>query len=197
MARVILYGALAWAVAAATDPDFDIYVQATGGYSCSLAFQGLTFQCSLGRNGVVPAEDKVEGDGSTPAGAYPIRRVFYRADRVPAPNTYLEANATRSDYGWCDDSEAPTYNEFVYLPTPYSHEDLYLNSSYYDLLGVIGYNDDPPVPGKGSAIFFHVTPDYGSTSGCVAMHVDNLTWVLSQVLPGSKIHISAEVPPSS
>jgi L,D-peptidoglycan transpeptidase YkuD (ErfK/YbiS/YcfS/YnhG family) len=35
---------------------------------------------------------------------------------------------------------------------------------------VLGHNDDPVVPGMGSAIFLHVArPDYGPTEGCVAL----------------------------
>jgi L,D-peptidoglycan transpeptidase YkuD (ErfK/YbiS/YcfS/YnhG family) len=44
---------------------------------------------------------------------------------------------------------------------------------------VVGYNDDPPVPGKGSAIFMHVArPDYSPTAGCVAVSKPDLLEIL-------------------
>ena len=58
------------------------------------------------------------------------------------------------------------------------------------LVQVIGYNDSPPVPGRGSAIFFHTTPDYGSTSGCVALSLVDLQDVLSGVGPETWMTIS-------
>jgi L,D-peptidoglycan transpeptidase YkuD (ErfK/YbiS/YcfS/YnhG family) len=168
----------------------DIMVTSTGGYSCSLEFKNRTFQCSLGRNGVT--NDKVEGDGCTPQGIFPLRRAFYRKDRLHSePSTVLELNITLPTYGWCDDVNSEDYNQFVYLPTNASHEELWLSTSYYDLMAVIGYNDDPPIPGKGSAIFFHVTPDYGSTSGCVAMALQDLEWVLANVEEGTQMQISS------
>ena len=174
---------------AAQQQDDTIGVQGTGGHSCTLTYQGETFPCALGKNGVT--SNKVEGDDCTPAGSFPLRRVFYRADRVPDPNTALLTNITQSNYGWCDDPSAPEYNTFVTLPFEPSHEELWLNGSYYDLMSVIGYNDAPPVPGLGSAIFFHVTPDYGSTSGCVALALSDLQWVLARISTTTVMNITA------
>ena len=43
----------------------------------------------------------------------------------------------------------------------------------------LGYNDDPVVPEKGSAIFLHVAkPDYGPTEGCVALREGDLLALL-------------------
>ncbi len=47
------------------------------------------WQVSLGRGGV--RADKQEGDGATPLGLLPLRRVFYRADRGPAPRCSVPA----------------------------------------------------------------------------------------------------------
>jgi L,D-peptidoglycan transpeptidase YkuD (ErfK/YbiS/YcfS/YnhG family) len=44
----------------------------------------------------------------------------------------------------------------------------------------LGYNDAPPVPGLGSAIFLHVArPDFSPTEGCVALPRDNLLTLLA------------------
>src|SRR5580704_10616686 len=72
--------------------------------------------------------------------------------------------------GWVDDPADPRYNTLVALPYPASHEELWRADGLYDLIVVIGYNMDPVVPGKGSAIFLHVVrPDYGGTAGCIAI----------------------------
>jgi L,D-peptidoglycan transpeptidase YkuD (ErfK/YbiS/YcfS/YnhG family) len=49
----------------------------------TVEWNGERFACALGPAGVTAA--KREGDGATPAGCFPLRRVFYRADRIAAP----------------------------------------------------------------------------------------------------------------
>jgi len=52
----------------------------------------------------------------------------------------------------------------------YSYERLFRDDHVYDLIIPIGYNDDPVVPGYGSAIFLHLAhADYRSTEGCIAL----------------------------
>ena len=162
---------------------------------CTLTFKDQHFRCTLGLNGVVPADIKTEGDGYTPAGAYPFRRSFYRADRVHNTSAlvplFFPMDVTRPDYGWCDDSADQAYNEFITLPYPgSSFEHLWLSDPAYDLFAVIGYNDAPAVPGKGSAIFFHVTETYSGTAGCVALSLVDLQWVLSRLDETTRIVVS-------
>ena len=60
----------------------------------------------------------------------------------------------------------------------------------YDLVVVIGYNTDPVVPGRGSAIFLHVArPDFSPTAGCIAIERDVLARLLGLLGPGSTITI--------
>ncbi len=60
----------------------------------------------------------------------------------------------------------------------------------YDLLVVIGFNDDPVVRGRGSAIFLHVArPNYGPTEGCVAIAMADLVELLPRLAPGDTITI--------
>jgi len=163
----------------------NITVIGTGGHNCVLNFAGRNMQCSLGKNGIAPVGTKVEGDGRTPQGSYLLRQVYYRQDRVPIPQTGGLQNVTAAlqpGDGWCDDANAPEYNMHVTLPSVFHHEILWEeHDSFYDLFAVIGYNDDPPVAGLGSAIFFHVTLNYNSTAGCVAMALPDLQWVLSRL----------------
>jgi L,D-peptidoglycan transpeptidase YkuD (ErfK/YbiS/YcfS/YnhG family) len=115
-------------------------------------------RCALGRSGVTEAAAKREGDGATPLGDWPIRRLLYRRDRLPEhglPATALAAKPIGPNDGWCDDPGDPAYNRPVSLPYAASHERLWREDGAYDLVVVLGHNDDPPVPGMGSAIFLH------------------------------------------
>jgi L,D-peptidoglycan transpeptidase YkuD (ErfK/YbiS/YcfS/YnhG family) len=131
-----------------------------------------------------------EGDGITPRGTYPIREIFYRADRIARPNVALPLRAIAPEDGWCDAPDDPRYNRLVTLPYPASAETLWRDDPLYDLVAVIGYNDDPVRPGKGSAIFLHLArPDYAPTQGCVALMLDDALAALEQLRPGDDIVI--------
>lgn len=157
-----------------------------------LVGDGLSARCALGRGGVKPAAEKREGDGASPAGIWPVRRVWYRADKGPAPETGLPVIAIRRSDGWCDAPGHAAYNRLVPLPFPASHERLWRQGDVYDLVVELGYNDDPPVAGRGSAIFLHMArPDYAATEGCVALAESDLRAVLKRLDGGSVIEIRA------
>lgn len=148
------------------------------------------FRCALGPAGI--RHDKREGDGATPAGRFPLRRVLYRADRMGAPATGLPCTALTPADGWCDDPADPAYNRPVRLPYAGRHELLWREDRVYDVIVVIGHNDDPPVPGRGSAVFLHVArPGFAPTEGCVALALPDLLTVLAQVGPWDALEIVA------
>jgi L,D-peptidoglycan transpeptidase YkuD (ErfK/YbiS/YcfS/YnhG family) len=72
---------------------------------------GRTFRCALGRGGL--SDNKVEGDGSTPTGTFPIRRVFYRPDRLAKPDTQLNVVAMKESDAWIDQPGHPNYNQLA------------------------------------------------------------------------------------
>jgi len=155
-----------------------------------LVFDGRTYDCALGRSGIIDAADKREGDGATPTGIYPIRSVWFRPDRITLPPVNFHTHEiTRTD-GWCDDPAHPDYNRHVTLPFNASHEMLWREDHRYDIIVVLEYNDDPAVPGMGSCIFWHVAQDnYAPTAGCVAMAADNLLAILPQLPDGAVMEI--------
>jgi L,D-peptidoglycan transpeptidase YkuD (ErfK/YbiS/YcfS/YnhG family) len=143
-----------------------------------LMFAGVTYRAALGRGGVRP--DKQEGDGATPAALLPLRRVFYRADRVAKPRTHLPVEPLARCDGWCDDPSHRAYNTHVTLPFEARHEALWRDDPLYDVCVVLGWNDAPVVRGRGSAIFLHVArADYAPTEGCVALALSDLRAVLA------------------
>jgi L,D-peptidoglycan transpeptidase YkuD (ErfK/YbiS/YcfS/YnhG family) len=159
----------------------DLIVTARRGEARGIARLGAhAFDCALGRSGLVA--DKREGDGGTPIGRFPFRRLLYRADRVARIETRLPARHIEPDDGWCDDPSSPDYNKPVRLPHPARHEEMWLEGALYDLVVVIGHNDDPVVPGAGSAVFLHVArEDWGPTAGCIAFKRDDLLAILAHV----------------
>ena len=148
--------------------------------SARLTWGATSVRCALGRSGIV--NDKREGDGGTPTGVLPLRRVFYRADRIVAPQTALPLDTLERDDGWCDDPADDAYNQHVKLPYAASCEALWREDRVYDVIVVLGHNDDPIVRGAGSAIFLHVArADYGPTEGCIALGLADLEHLLRSI----------------
>ncbi|MEQ8966083.1 MAG: L,D-transpeptidase family protein [Azospirillaceae bacterium] len=146
--------------------------------------------CALGTGGV--RADKREGDGATPVGRFALRRVLWRPDRLSAPTTALPAAPIDPADGWCDDPADPAYNGPVRLPFPASHERLWREDGLYDVVVVLGHNDDPIVPGAGSAVFLHCArPTLAPTAGCVAVAREDLVALLAECGPGTVIEIAA------
>jgi len=147
-----------------------------------------TLRCALGRGGV--RADKREGDGATPVGRFALRRVLWRADRLTQPGTGLPVSVIAPDDGWCDAPDDPAYNRPVKRPYPASHEELWREDGVYDVIVVMGHNDDPVVPGRGSAVFMHVArPDWEPTAGCVALALPDLLRLLKDCGPGTALTV--------
>ena len=152
----------------------------------TVRFQGRVFRAALGRGGI--RQDKHEGDGATPSGDLPLRRVLYRADRVARPDCAVPIEPLAPDDGWCDDPTHPDYNRMIRLPHPARHEALWRDDGVYDVVGVLGWNDAPAVRDRGSAIFLHVArPDFAPTEGCVALALPNLRDLLAAGLTGLRV----------
>ena len=146
-------------------------------------------RCALGRAGIAAA--KREGDGATPAGAFAMRRLLYRADREAPPPTRLPMQAIGPADGWCDAPEDPAYNRPVRLPYPARTEALWRADHLYDLVIVLGHNDDPVRAGEGSTIFLHLArPDFAPTEGCIALAREDLRRVLAAADAASRVVIA-------
>ncbi|MCF6292841.1 MAG: L,D-transpeptidase family protein [Robiginitomaculum sp.] len=145
---------------------------------------------ATGGGGLIAQEVKCEGDRATPAGVYSLRRVLYRKDRLLSPQTNLTCRQINEDDGWCDDPDDSAYNRPVFLPYKASCEELYRKDHVYDLLVVLGHNDNPPVLGLGSAIFLHLArADYLPTRGCLAVSEGDLRQILAVADKTSTIEI--------
>lgn len=154
-----------------------------------LRFADLDIPCTIGRSGACPADTKREGDGCTPIGTWPIRAVLLRPDRVTLPALSLPWRWTRTDDGWSDAPADPAYNRPVHLPRAHSAENLQRDDALYDIIVILGHNDARPVPGAGSAIFFHLWIDAKPTEGCVAIAREDMLRLLPQLQPGDVMAI--------
>ena len=153
-----------------------------------LVFGGLMFRCAIGKGGVRRAAGKQEGDGATPAARMELRRVLFRADRGAAPRCAVPVEPIARDDAWCDDPSHPAYNRPVRLPFDGSHEVLWRDDHLYDVIGVLGWNDDPVQRGRGSAIFLHLAREgYAPTEGCVALSAADLRALLEAGLLGIEV----------
>lgn len=154
----------------------------------TLTFMGKEYRCAIGKNGIT--SDKKEGDGCTPVGTFALRECWWRDDREPAPTIAVPLRLITANDGWCDDPNHPDYNKPVQLPFDASHEKMKRDDHVYDYVIVLGYNDDPVVPGKGSAIFMHLAhDDYRGTEGCIALKKEDLLEILSRCDESTEIEI--------
>ncbi len=166
-----------------------------GGYGTSYAtVQALTrtangwvrtygpWPARIGRDGLAPPGEKREGDGRTPSGSYPVPFLF---GREPDPGVRLEYRRVTPGIVWVDDPGDPAYNEWVdtaQTGTSPRGEHMY-GYPEYDYGAVVGYNLGR-VPGRGSAIFLHVSSGR-STAGCVALPTGELLRVLRWLDPAA------------
>lgn len=162
----------------------------------SIILGEFTFPCAIGKTGL--SINKTEGDKATPCGKFPLRQVFYRPDKyVHGIQTSLPSSALKTDDGWCDDPKDINYNKHIKLPYGASHEKLWREDHIYDIILVVGHNDEPVVPLKGSAIFIHLSRldekgRYGPTDGCLSFNEDDLLHILRLITPESCLIIPFE-----
>lgn len=157
----------------------------------SLSYKGVRAPCLVGKSGIVDGREKREADGATPAGTWPLREVLYRPDRLTPSCPALPARAIGEEDGWCDDPAKAEYNRPVTLPFAGSHERLWREDHAYDVVVPLGYNDDPPVAGMGSAIFLHCIEEGRTfTEGCVAIAPGPMMDLLPLLEPDTVITIT-------
>lgn len=147
-----------------------------------------TMACTIGRSGACLAEAKREGDGCTPLGIWPIRGVLLRPGKVVVTGLRLPWRWVRPGDGWSDDSADPAYNRPVRLPRAFSGENLIRADDAYDVIVILGHNDAPPVRGRGSAIFFHLS-EARPTAGCIAVDRADMLRLLPLLGPGDGMEI--------
>ena len=136
-------------------------------------------KCCIGKKGI--SKNKVEGDLQTPSGKFKLGNLYWRSDRVKKPETKLFCKKIKKNMGWCNDSSSVYYNKEIKINNKIKHEKIYRNDYKYDLFILIKYNYLKTKKNKGSAIFIHLTNDYKSTAGCIALSKKDFL-ILSKML---------------
>jgi L,D-peptidoglycan transpeptidase YkuD (ErfK/YbiS/YcfS/YnhG family) len=144
---------------------------------------------------------KKERDGRAPAGIFEIGQVFGYDAHLPAGGDYPFHQVTEADV-WSDDPRSPNYNRHIVIdpkhpPDNYSHEKMKSGDFAYHWLIEIRHNSNPPVPGAGSAIFFHIRRGINHpTTGCTTMAESDLvkivTWLRASSHPAYALLPTAE-----
>ena len=155
----------------------------------ALLFGDFKFKCSVGKKGF--SKNKKEGDYTTPRGIFELGNIYYRSDRIQKPQTKLKTIILKKDMGWCDDPKSKFYNKLIKIrkKTKFSYEKLYRKDYKYDLLILIKYNYKKVIRNNGSAIFLHLTKNYSSTRGCIALQKRDFLILLKVINKKTKIKI--------
>ena len=154
----------------------------------TLIVDQFLFKCCVGKNGI--NKKRKEGDKITPKGIYSLGKLYYRSDRVKKPLTKLSTKKITKDMGWCDDPNNIFYNKEIKINNKIKCEKLFRKDNSYDYLIVINYNRKNILPGKGSAIFIHLTKNYNTTAGCIALNKKDFLILLKLITNKTKLKIS-------
>ncbi len=172
---------------------------ADGVWRCQLA----PTSAMVGRTGIRPIADRRSGDGTTPAGTFPLGTVtawdgqtFEMFGNRPDPGVRARYRDVRYEDCWGATPGAATYQRLIARPgCPGPHDEwLPRYGDVYSHAAVIGANldpvsgDEPGEPALAAAIFLH-RHSYDAagrprpTSGCVSLPTDQLVTVLQLLDP--------------
>lgn len=134
---------------------------------------------------------KVEGDGRAPAGAFNLGPVF-GYDRAWVRKTAMPFVTVGPKDLFVEDPESPLYNTHIrldHLPVAAweTREQMQQGDAAHRFKVFVGHNANPPIAGKGSAIFIHIWRGKGTkvTSGCTAMNATALEAMVRWLNPAA------------
>ncbi len=121
-----------------------------------------------------PGPRKTEGDKRAPAGLFTLGKIYTYSTSLPAGADYPFHTVTAADC-WIEDPALPHYNQYVRVdpanPPPWFKKQQMKQDDFAHAWKIeIHHNTAPPIPGAGSAIFFHIQrgPNRHS-AGCTTM----------------------------
>ncbi|MES2177683.1 MAG: hypothetical protein V4550_07430 [Gemmatimonadota bacterium] len=117
---------------------------------------------------------KREGDGRSPAGAFPLDTAFGFAASSELPWLRLPYASLQAGSDCVDDERSKYYNTVVdrthVQAVDWTSAEHMRQIPVYRLGVIVGYNAQPPERGRGSCIFLHIwNGPSSSTAGCTAL----------------------------
>jgi L,D-peptidoglycan transpeptidase YkuD (ErfK/YbiS/YcfS/YnhG family) len=194
----------------------DSFAATTGTVEVAVRTAGGTWRCRLGQqaamfglSGTRPLIDRRSGDGTTPAGVFPLGEVtawdgeaFSMFGNLPDPGVKVPYRSVRREDCWGATPGTPRYQHVVNRPGC-SGPDEWLPSirEAYSHAAVIGANLDPisgDEPGEipyAAAIFLHRFSYAASgvpktTHGCVSLAYDDLVDTIRALDPDLEPHFA-------
>ena len=143
--------------------------------------------CGYGQNGFKLANERREGDKTTPIGSFTLPLAFGPGKNPGTSMTYRQI--TKNSY-WSGDYD--TYNTWVESSYRVPGEHL-IDYVEYKYAMAIGFNMNPTVYKRGSAIFLHCkSADRWYTSGCVSVPEDVMLTLMKKTKNGAYMVIVPE-----
>ena len=152
----------------------------------TLIIDDFKLRCCVGKKGL--NSNKKEGDYSTPKGLFHLKKLYFRKDHVGSPKCKINKKAIKKNMAWCDNPNHKKYNEEIKTHNKSLKETLHRGDNKYDFIISISHNERK-IPGKGSAVFIHLTDDYKPTGGCVALKKKDFEILLKLIDKKTKIRI--------
>lgn len=189
-----------------TSGTLDVAVHQAGEWRCQRGGQ----VAMVGRAGSRPLVERRSGDGTAPAGVFPLGTTtawdgqsFQFFGNAPDPGVRGTYRAVRPGDCWGARPGQATYNH-LYRSTTCPAPDEYLPriTGAYSHAAVIGANTEPSVSGDApgevpyaAAIFLHrhaytTTGAVKPTSGCVSLAIEDLVPVLTLIDPALQPHFA-------
>ena len=137
----------------------------------------------VGLQGV--SENKVEGDRKAPVGSFKMPFAFGTEN----PGTKMPFRQITNRSYWISNVNDPHYNTWQERSSSHSHDEhLIQYADQYKYAMAIDYNMDNPVPGKGSAIFLHVS-NGTPTLGCISVPESTIIYYMKELGNNARIII--------
>ena len=152
----------------------------------TLVIDDFNLKCCVGKNGL--NNNKKEGDGTTPKGLFNLNKLYFRKDRIGEIDCKIPKKIITKRIAWCDNPNHKKYNEEIKTHNKSHKENLHRKDHKYDFIISISHNERK-IPGKGSAVFIHLTDDYKPTEGCVALKKRDFEIFLKLIDKKTKIKI--------
>jgi L,D-peptidoglycan transpeptidase YkuD (ErfK/YbiS/YcfS/YnhG family) len=117
-----------------------------------------------------------------------VVRLWWRADRLPRPQTSLPLRRIGRADAWCEDPTDRRYNRPFRRSANEPGDRLWRDDALYDVFLELDHNTRPRVAGRGSAVFVHIARSgLVPTAGCIALSRHDLLALIARITLKTRI----------